>query len=43
MPKILLIDDDETVCETLSLLLEREGFVPVVAHTGESGFERLSL
>src|SRR5579864_2751601 len=40
MPKILLIDDDETVCETLSVLLEREGFVPLLANSGESGFEK---
>jgi DNA-binding response OmpR family regulator len=40
MPKILLIDDDETVCEALSLMLEREGFVPLLAHDGESGFEK---
>src|SRR5579864_237379 len=40
MPKILLIDDDETVCETLTLMLDREGFVPILAHDGESGFEK---
>jgi DNA-binding response OmpR family regulator len=40
MPKILLIDDDETVCEALSLMLEREGFAPFLAHDGESGFEK---
>ena len=40
MPKILLIDDDETVCEALSLMLEREGFAPLLAHDGESGFEK---
>ena len=40
MPKILLIDDDETVCATLSVLLEREGFVPLLANSGESGFEK---
>ena len=40
MSKILLIDDDETVCETLSLMLEREGFMPLVAHDGQSGFEK---
>lgn len=40
MPKILLVDDDESVRETLSVMLEREGYVPVLAHTGESGFEK---
>jgi DNA-binding response OmpR family regulator len=40
MPKILLVDDDATVCEALSLMLEREGFAPLLAHDGESGFEK---
>ena len=40
MPKILLIDDDPIVCEALSLMLEREGFIPLLAHDGESGFEK---
>jgi DNA-binding response OmpR family regulator len=40
MPKILLIDDDPIVCEALSLMLERDGFVPLLAHDGESGFEK---
>ena len=40
MQKILLVDDDENVCETLSLLLEREGFEPLIARDGEVGFER---
>jgi DNA-binding response OmpR family regulator len=40
MRKILLIDDDETVCEGLTLMLEREGFTPILAHDGDSGFEK---
>jgi CheY-like chemotaxis protein len=30
-PKILLVDDDETIRETLSVLLEHSGFQVVVA------------
>lgn len=38
--KILVIDDDETVRETISVMLERENFTPFFATDGESGFER---
>jgi DNA-binding response OmpR family regulator len=40
MPKILLIDDDAMVCETLGRMLEREGFELVLADNGENGFEK---
>ena len=40
MGTILVIDDDPTLRETLSLILEREGFQPVLAADGRSGFQR---
>ena len=40
MGTILVIDDDPTLRETLSLILEREGFQPVLAADGRSGFEQ---
>ncbi|MBV9294634.1 MAG: response regulator transcription factor [Acidobacteriaceae bacterium] len=40
MQKILIVDDDPEVRETLSLLLERERFVTVQAVDGQSGFEK---
>jgi DNA-binding response OmpR family regulator len=42
--KILLIDDDEMVCDTISLMLERENFTPILAGDAETGFQKaLSL
>lgn len=44
MIRILLIEDNETVCEAVSVLLESEGFSVIVAHDAKSGFEKtLSL
>jgi DNA-binding response OmpR family regulator len=40
MGTILVIDDDPTLRETLSLILEREGFQPVLAADGRSGFQQ---
>ena len=40
MQKILIIEDDPEVRETVSILLEREQFVPVVAGDGPSGIEK---
>lgn len=40
MQKILVIDDDESVRETIGVLLEREGFLPLLAGDGRSGFEK---
>lgn len=39
MTKILLIDDDENVRETISVLLEREGFLAIAHADGRSGLE----
>jgi DNA-binding response OmpR family regulator len=42
--KILVVDDDAELRETVSILLEREGFLPIQAVDGESGLEKtLSL
>ncbi len=41
---ILLVDDDAELRETVSILLEREGFLPLQAADGESGLQQaLSL
>ena len=39
MAKILLIDSDTTVCETLRVRLEREGYDTLIANDGERGLE----
>jgi DNA-binding response OmpR family regulator len=38
--KILVIDDDETVHETVGTMLERENFRPFLAGDGQSGFQK---
>jgi DNA-binding response OmpR family regulator len=38
--KILIVDDDAELRETVSILLEREGFVPLQAVDGPSGLEK---
>lgn len=40
METILVIDDDPSLRDTLGVMLEREGFQPVLAADGSSGFER---
>lgn len=40
MQKILVIDDDPDVRETVSILLERELFSPIVAADGQSGIDK---
>ncbi len=40
MQKILVIDDDESLRDTIGVMLEREGFVPILAKDGKSGFEK---
>lgn len=37
---ILVIDDDESLRDTIGVLLERENFVPIFATDGKSGFEK---
>jgi diguanylate cyclase (GGDEF)-like protein len=40
--KILVIDDDEYLCEALRTTLEHEGYRVSVAHTGAEGLHRLT-
>ena len=40
MQTILVIDDDESLRETIGVMLERENFVPLFAGDGKSGFEK---
>src|ERR1700761_7152280 len=40
MQKILVIDDDESLRDTIGVMLERESFVPILAADGKSGFEK---
>jgi DNA-binding response OmpR family regulator len=40
METILVIEDDRSLRDTLGVMLEREGFQPVLAGDGSSGFER---
>jgi DNA-binding response OmpR family regulator len=44
MSKILLIDDDETLRDSIGVMLEREQFTPILAGDAETGFQKaLSL
>jgi DNA-binding response OmpR family regulator len=38
--KILVIDDDESLRETIGILLERENFVPILAADGATGLQQ---
>jgi DNA-binding response OmpR family regulator len=40
MQKILVIDDDESLRDTIGVMLEREGFTPILAGDGKVGFEK---
>ncbi len=40
MQTILMIDDDADLCDLVSLLLEKDGFRPVLAKDGKTGFEQ---
>jgi DNA-binding response OmpR family regulator len=40
MQKILVIDDDESLRDTISVMLERENFLPLLAADGKSGLEK---
>ncbi|PLX73805.1 MAG: Fis family transcriptional regulator [Desulfuromonas sp.] len=41
MNKILIIDDEQSICSSLVGILQDEGFTPVTATSGEEGLERL--
>jgi two-component system, cell cycle sensor histidine kinase and response regulator CckA len=38
---ILVVDDEETICEIVSRLLQTEGYLCVTAHSGEAALEWL--
>src|SRR5579883_1623872 len=40
MNTILVIDDDESLRDTIGLMLEQEGFRPLLAADGKTGYER---
>jgi DNA-binding response OmpR family regulator len=41
MQRILVIDDDENLRDTIGVLLERENFVPLLAADGKAGYEKV--
>src|SRR4051812_6634475 len=41
MPRVLVVDDDRRVCETIELCLQREGFEITIADGGEGGMRAL--
>jgi DNA-binding response OmpR family regulator len=43
MQTILVIDDDESLRDTIAIMLEQEGFRPVVEGDGQAGFEKALL
>lgn len=43
MQTILVIDDDESLRDTICVMLEQEGFVPLSAGDGKTGFEKAVL
>jgi DNA-binding response OmpR family regulator len=40
METVLVIDDDQSLRDTLGIMLEREGFQPVLASDGRAGFQQ---
>ncbi|HYW32930.1 MAG TPA: response regulator, partial [Gemmatimonas sp.] len=40
-PRVLVIDDESGILDSLRILLKTEGFVPFTAHGGKQGIERL--
>src|ERR1700680_3710093 len=40
MQTVLVIDDDDNLRDTVGVMLEREGFRPVLAGDGKTGFEQ---
>src|SRR5665213_885649 len=40
MTTILVIDDDESLRDTIGIMLEQEGFSPILVADGKTGFER---
>jgi two-component system response regulator HydG len=40
-PRVLIVDDESGILDSLRILLKTEGFVPFTAHGGKQGIERL--
>lgn len=40
MQTILVIDDDESLRDTIGVMLERENFIPIFAADGKTGFDK---
>ncbi|MDE3077366.1 MAG: response regulator [Chloroflexota bacterium] len=40
---VLVVDDDQTVLDAVSLALSGEGYVPHIAHSGKEGLQRLAV
>jgi len=40
MPNILVIDDDESLRDTIGIMLEQEGYSPILVSDGKTGYER---
>ena len=40
MPPYLVIDDDESLRDTIGIMLEQEGFTPILVADGKTGYER---
>ncbi|NCW45281.1 MAG: sigma-54-dependent Fis family transcriptional regulator, partial [Gemmatimonadaceae bacterium] len=40
-PRVLIVDDESGILESLRILLKTEGFVPFVAHGGRQGLEKI--
>ena len=40
-PRVLIVDDESGILESLRILLKTEGFTPIMAQGGRQGIERL--
>ena len=40
-PRVLVVDDETGILDSLRILLKNEGFTPVVAQGGQAGLEAL--
>jgi DNA-binding response OmpR family regulator len=41
MQKIVVVEDDESLRETIAVMLEREGFSPILASDGRQGYDQI--
>ena len=41
-PRVLVVDDESGMLETLRILLKGEGFAPIVAQGGRQGLDQLA-